>query len=89
MAVKRWIPVTRADGAAAAAALWEVRANREQAVRLAKLSAEIAHAGGAAELTRAAAAPAAAPPPRRRRAPTRRALPGSRSIRKMLSLCSA
>lgn len=63
MAVKRWIflVVVLAAGAAAAA-LWEARANREQAVRLARLSAEVEQARKTvAELTHAAAAPAVAP----------------------------
>lgn len=65
MAVKRWVVLVMVLAVGAAAtALWEIHANREQAARLAQLSAEIERSRKTvAELHGAANAPAGAPAP--------------------------
>ena len=67
MAVKRWVVLVMVLAVGAAAtALWEIHANREQAARLAQLSAEIERSRKTvAELHGAANAPAGAPAPAR------------------------
>jgi chromosome segregation ATPase len=62
--VKRWIPLFIVLVIAAAVVAWQAHANRQQAMRLAQLSAETERLRGrVAELARAASAPAGVPAP--------------------------
>ena len=62
MAVKRWIPLVLVLAAAAAAAVWQAHAYRQQAARLAQVSAENERLRArVAELARGSPAPAGAP----------------------------
>ena len=64
MTVKRWIPLFIVLVIAAAVVAWQAHANRQQAMRLAQLSAETERLRGrVAELTRADATPPGAPAP--------------------------
>ncbi|MGA3076675.1 MAG: hypothetical protein ABSG56_23685 [Bryobacteraceae bacterium] len=64
MTVKRWIPLFIVLVIAAAVVAWQAHANRQQAMRLAQLSAETERLRGrVAELARAASAPAGVPAP--------------------------